>query len=240
MKSPRFYRIALALVILLSSLLVIDDSWGISIDLKAILTGEVDDSGYISDRNVLSALQGGAVSALDVYGFMKFDLSALPDDSLVTAMDLTTYHFVNPGPNKSPYNDPTVQIRYSSDDSWMRVGTTDLSLLGNTLGSGQDFPTGDPDPFLWTLNPNAIDWSVDLLDNFLTLAMSVVESDYRFVYWYGSGGTNFPDDPQGTYAPVLHLNYEERVAPIPEPSAVLLVGAGLIGLLSFRRKLRSG
>jgi hypothetical protein len=191
-----------------------------TIDITSTLTGEVYDTSdgvMITSRNIVSAYYLN--ESFSAYGFIKFDLSSVPDDAILTAITLTTYHYRNPGFPKSPYNNPTVNIMYSSDDSWVRGATTDLSLLGEILSNGNTgFPTGDKVPYVWTLDTNAHDWSSDLSDNFLTLVLGLVESDYRFVYFYGSGETDptkLAYDPDGTYAPVLHIEYE-----LPPPALV--------------------
>ena len=211
------------------------------IDIKTSLTGEVHDSSIfgteITDRNILSAY---SLNELSVYGFIKFNLSPIPDNSIINAMSLSTYHYLNPSSVQSPHNNPTVDILYNSEDSWYRGGTPDLSLIGGPLSIGNTgFPTEDKILYSWTIDIDAHDWSTDLSDNLLTLVLDLAESDYRFVYFYGSGETDSTKhayDPEGSYAPILHVDYAPN--PIPEPTAMLLFGSGLIGLAGFRRKIK--
>jgi len=216
------------------------------IDIVSHLTGEVHDSQYfgtsITSRNILSAYY--LDESFSAYGFIKFDLTLIPDSATITGLRLTTYHFLNVGyyPN-SPYNNPIVDVLYGSDDNWTRNGTMDLSMIQNAVSIGNSgFPSADKNPYYWNLDINSRNWSEDLYDNTLTLVLDLAKSEYSFVYFYGSGETDPPKivyDPNGNFAPVLHVEYEEPISPVPEPSTTLLLGSGLLGLAVARRNWRS-
>ena len=233
-------KITVSIVVSLLLGCLIRPTWAISIDITANLTGEVYedpyDPGWISTRNILSAYSRG--DGVNVYGYISFNLSMIPDNAFFTDVSMTTYHYFNEVSTiHSPHNDPTVNILYYSDDSWTRGGQTDLSLLGSALGTGSSFPDGDKESFFWLLNNTTHDWSTDLIDDTLTLALDVVEQDYRFVYFYGSGTTDssiHAYDPAGTYAPVLHIDYETAAHPVSEPITILLLGTGIAGLAGTR------
>ena len=87
------------------------------------------------------------------------------------------------------------------------------------------FPSSDATPYSWTLDVDAVDWSGDLMDNTLSLAMNDENNQYSYVYWYGSDVTST--------APKLTIQYS-----VPEPSTLVLLAAGAIALAAYawRRK----
>lgn len=158
-------------------------------------------------------------TSTDAYGFMLFDISTLDDDAIITNMTLTTYHEYGFG---NPYGNPIVEILYSSNDNWSRNTVSGfIGGLGEVLSTNNtSFPTGDNIPYSWSINVSAHDWSVDLLDNFICLAMNQTNPGYNYVYWHGS------DNP--SYAPKLTIEY--TTSPVPEPSTIFLFGIGLLSL----------
>jgi len=130
-----------------------------------------------------------------VDGFMKFDLSSIPDSAVITSMTLTTYY----EPDK--YSDPNVRIYRVGDDSWSRASTGDPHPGLNEVLTPEHttFPDTDLAPHTWPLDVNAADWTMDLLDNVLSLGMRNEKSDYSYIYWYGSDSSPAP--------PVLRVTF---------------------------------
>jgi len=58
------------------------------------------------------------------------------------------------------------------------------------------------------------------------------------LYWFG-GRIAHPDAPDGSCGEEIRGTidtYSFQTKPVPEPSTILLFGAGLVGLVGFRRK----
>ncbi|MFT5351958.1 MAG: hypothetical protein ACI9MF_002784 [Gammaproteobacteria bacterium] len=153
-----------------------------SIVLKATDTASPSIGG--SDTNNDNRLRAyHAKTHID--GWMKFDLSSLPDDSVITSMTLTLYSELLQSPGSSS------MIYRSSHDSWVRGGTGfptsydtgyDEALTGLDTGP---FPTVTGTPYSFTLNVAAVNWSNDLSDDTLSLVITA-ETLARATYWHGS------------------------------------------------------
>ncbi|MHC4617724.1 MAG: hypothetical protein ACYTEQ_08210 [Planctomycetota bacterium] len=123
-----------------------------------------------------------------VDGFIKFDLSSIPDTAVITSITLTTYY------EPTKYNDPNVRIYRVADDSWSRASTIDPHPgLDQVLTPGHtSFPDTPLAPYTWSLDVNAAEWTLDLLDNVLSLGMRNENDTYSYVYWYGSDPSPVP------------------------------------------------
>lgn len=187
-----------------------------SINISAMDTVSVGTSGQVWADNRLRAYDNSG--GFDVYGFMLFDISGLDDGAKITSMTLKTYHeatFAN------PVGDPIVDLLYSSNDNWSR--NTVSGFIGGveaTLSTGNSaFPSGINTPYSWNIDMAAHDWTRDLSDNFITLAMNQTAPGYRYVYWHGSDNQEL--------APTIEIEYS--LTPVPEPTAMILFGTGLFG-----------
>ncbi|MHC4575620.1 MAG: DNRLRE domain-containing protein, partial [Planctomycetota bacterium] len=128
-------------------------------------------------------------------GFMKFDLSSIPDAAVITSMTLTTYY---EGP---AYQNPNVRIYRVADDSWSRASTVDPHPgLDQVLTPAHtSFPDTPLAPYTWSLDVNAADWTLDLLDNVLSLGMRNENETYSYVYWCGSDPSPAPPELTVTF-----------------------------------------
>jgi hypothetical protein len=141
------------------------------------------------------AYTGTGTNPLDIHGLLKFDLTTIPDTSVVVSMKLTC---TLENAYSSPLNSPVVNMHYSADDSWTRATATPTSgPLGAILTANQQnfkLPT-----HVFTVDVTKHNWAIDLKDNFLTLAIDNINPNYSYVYFFGSGGS-----PAGT-PPLLEI-----------------------------------
>lgn len=181
-----------------------------TVTLTATDTDCIDPSGTNWNDNRLRAYWSGR----NVDGFMKFDLSAIPDGATFVSMKLTTFHEYDFG---NPYNDPEVQIHRVANDTWSRPAVDPHPGLNEVLTpvhSGA-FPTADLVPYTWNLDVLAANWSVDLADDTLSLGMTNVAGlvgRYSYVYWYGSDTSPAPPALEITFTSGPSLAVRNLVA----------------------------
>ncbi|MBL7008785.1 MAG: DNRLRE domain-containing protein [Planctomycetes bacterium] len=181
-----------------------------TVTLQATDTDCINPAGSNWVDNRLRAYWSSSILFVD--GFMKFDLSSIPDGSAITSMKLTTYHEYGFG---NPASNPEVQIYRVGNDAWSRSNSADphpgLNEVLTPVHAGA-FPVADLVPYVWDLDVNAASWSGDLLDDTLSLAMRNVAGNagrYSYVYWYGSDASPAPPELEVTYGgggPVLRVS----------------------------------
>jgi hypothetical protein len=140
--------------------------------------------------------------SLNVNGFLLFDVSAIPDNSVILTMSLLCSLENDFG---SPNSNPVVDIYYSGDDGWTRESATPGSLsLDVLLVDDIPFDTYVP-TYEFFLDTGAHDWSGDLADDQICLGFTNDVTYYSYVYFYGAGGV--PSGP----SPVLTITYDTPV-----------------------------
>lgn len=175
--------------------------------------------------NRLRAYTGSTGNYID--GWMKFDLSGLANNISITAMTLNLYA---EGRFGAPHGSPQLQIFRSSFDAWTRGGSGFTTALDETLTAVDPgpFPGIAGTPYSFGLDVNAVNWAADLLDDTLSLVMRNQNTDYSYMYWFGSD--------QGNFRPTLSIEYQTSSVPLPAGLPLMLGGLAVLGLVRRRNK----
>lgn len=159
-----------------------------------------------------------------VDGFVKFDLSSIPDGATITSMTLRAYHEAGFG---NPFNNPEVIVHRVAGDAWAR-GQNDVHPgLNEALTSVYaNFPVNDLAPVDFVLNVGASTWAADLLDNTLSLALrndAGTVGRYSYVYFYSSDTVPAPPELIVQYISGPSLNVSNLAA--GQTATFTIVGA---------------
>jgi hypothetical protein len=162
--------------------------------------------------------------------YLKFDLSSIPDGSIINSAKLTLYHAG--GSATGPY-----ALYHIPADS-----TVTNSLTWNTQPSaGVYLDNVSYYAFASSLTWNLLQaWSYsdDLKDNFLSLLLKYYGDDIgtnsTIGQFYGS-----ESEPGAPHNPP-RLVVEYQLKPVPIPGAICLLAPGLAGLIAMRRRFKRG
>ena len=171
---------------------ITDYSYTTSVTLDAEDSASVRSDNFENyDDNNLRVYSKNDID-LKVNGFIKFNLSSLPDNAEVNSISLTLV-------KSSTYNSPNLDIYYVETDGWSRTDTPANGFLLTTLLNTNN--TSFDATNTYELDLTAWDISSDLTDNTLTIGLTTPKNDYSYVYFQGS------DDE--TSRPVLIVSYTE-------------------------------
>ncbi len=140
-------------------------------------------------------------------GFITFDDAVLP----------------NPNPN------PGMPMFVSA----ATLGILDFSLTisGASIGNGT-FGLPDIDTWFWGVNPPGLDLSMELVGQTEFLAFNYSPVALSGAPGVGPGGsTIFTNEGTGDALNLIAMTPR----PVPTPSAMLLMGTGLLGLIGYRK-----
>jgi hypothetical protein len=132
--------------------------------------------------------------------------------------------------------------------------TSVKSAILSATGSNVDvtlYDKSDGAPALTAFTPNLLDGNLsgtwDVLDNSIAISYLSVKASDRFTLYAYNPAVNFGDwstanilNKPGTQPQLSHLSLwlassTETQAPVPEPSTVMLLGGGILGILSWSR-----
>lgn len=171
-------------------------------------------------QNFTRAYVSNNPSEFDIAGFMKFDFSTIPDNSLITAISLDIFP-------TTVSNTPNLVLHHIVDDTWIAGGSSPGGLGSAVSSSVSITNSAVNSPFSINLNVNLHNWATDLTDNTLSLALDNTNNSISYVYFDGASMLN---------PPVLHVTYE--VSSVPEPSTYALLVISIIGACALHKKKR--
>ncbi|NDW22411.1 PEP-CTERM sorting domain-containing protein [Alteromonas hispanica] len=196
------------------------------ITIDSSLSANITSNGVYNSNSSSRLVHYVSPSINTLDGYMKFDLSLIPDDSVINSIVLRTFA---EGSFNAPFNSPLGQIFYVSNDDWGRANNAALpsSIGGAVSPEYSSFPTVAGTSFDWAIDPSQFSYENELADNVLSLVMRNLNNQYSFMYWLSS-------DIQ---APQLIVDYSDSATgySVPEPSTLVLFGFFLLTLRKLRR-----
>jgi hypothetical protein len=165
--------------------------------------------------------QSQTTSYGDQRSWLKFDLSSLPGNRVVTSATLNLYNYYN------MVNPQQVEVHGGTSNSW----TASTITWGNQAAFGATALATTPVQarVAW------YSWDVTSFVNQNSTGDSLVSLVLKAQA--ENGNTNYAAFFRNTYisqTPVLTVTYD--VTPTPIPAAAWLLGSGLLGLVGIRRK----
>ena len=134
-------------------------------------------------------------SGRNVNGCLLFDVSSIPDNSVITSMTLRCYL---ENAYASPRDNPIVDVYWAANDNWTRATIQGGSVNTDTL-LVDNIPFTTYIPYYdFILDVNAHDWTIDLLDDRITLIFKNDVTYYSFVYFFGAYGAPAGPPPELT------------------------------------------
>lgn len=128
-------------------------------------------------------------------------------------------------------NTPVVTQSWEIDEPGYLFGNIYNNVLAGSLDNTNAVPQGSEDDVSW-----AIGWDFTVADGETALISLILGYDIP-----ASGFYLAQTDPDSDYSiyfsSTLSIDGGDIPAPVPEPATMLLLGTGLVGLVSFRKRI---
>jgi len=169
------------------------------------------------------------------YAYFKFNLSGIPSGEVITGAVLNLKQYWGSGNEPHPGDNYGTNLYRIADDSW-----TETTITWANQPAGGTFLDNNPNPgsyigwSSWNLFPT---WApaTDQADGFLSLQLRETEEYTQAHSFYN--GESYTASENRPYLIVTTLPSPNNPS-VPEPTTMLLLGLGLIGLVGLKRKLR--
>ena len=159
----------------------------------------------------------GAPGAKGIYTLIEFDLSLLPENATIQSAVLNLYYTIHNCPFINAY-----RVTSSWDEAtatWINQPTIDDTLaVPGVLGS-EGFDT-------WDITTFVQGWDAETYDNFGIELRGPSSGDFLYSTFHSS---DYVDD--SSLRPKLIITYEDGEIFVPEPTTLLLLAIGAIGII---------
>ena len=190
---------------------------------------------YPTDDSLVNSskpTQNYATAYLSVYydyrewnlSYLKFDLSSISDSAVIIKAELHLF-------SSLADNNPVVDLNYITDDNWIE---STITWNYRPVTDGVLLDAKAPEYYKWQtfnlLKGNQWNYAADLIDNKLSLILKEGENLPAPSITKQAQFFSDEDHQKDYMRPYLYIEI------VPEPTTMLLLGLGLIGLAIVGRK----